>query len=528
MRCVPTGPKQTKRLYAIGLAIGLCGLLTAFGGDVSRRTQSAGEGWSEPVAIFESRGESIIRDPVVVTDREGTAHVFWTILEEDRQGRLIESIYHASISEGEFSDPIDIIAGPSIHSLDATVDHSGTLHLLWRTEQQRLLYSHARPEDAHSAKGWAAPIALDVGQTDPTILSPEDGLLYVGIPGLNDTGVYLRSSRDGGRTWHLAGQIASAPPDAAPNDVQLASGSDGSLHATWTEYRLPDAWPPVGVYYSQSDDGGQTWNRPIPPANSSATPKWMDSGVTPVPSRDDVVFRTAGRGYDEMSLAVVGEDEIHLAWNGMAGVGGRYHQWSNDGGRSWSDVATLTPAGGTEGPPQLVVDSLGAVHLTTSVNQRVWYARWEEGQWASLEYIPSGDERRIPAVGERIDEHRERWIEEVSMAISKGNRLHVVFWDVRPERSLKYLWYVTRQVEAPVMEAAPHATDISSPVQDEESDQPASAALPTGEPTARPDFNNPSAARPGSPSYLPFVAALTPTLLLLVGGVAWMRWKRTH
>ena len=72
----------------------------------------------------------------------------------------------------------------------------------------------------------------------------------------------------------------------------------------------------------------------------------------------------------DWEIAVDSAGRVHVAWNGVVGVGGRYHQWSDDGGLAWSAVADVVAAGqgGTEGPPQLAIDSADTLHLLSLIH----------------------------------------------------------------------------------------------------------------------------------------------------------------
>jgi hypothetical protein len=178
------------------------------------------------------------------------------------------------------------------------------------------------------------------------------------------------------------------------------------MHVVWTEFYYPESWPPHGVFYSRSIDGGSTWS----------VPKVMAQG-----------------GFDQININVVDDNNIHVVWNGAAGTGGRYHRWSSDGGQTWSDTEEVIPAGlgGTEGLPQLVSDQSGTVHmLTTHLGGCLWYTYLANQIWMPPSCIS----------GERT------LIEEPSLTVSEGNKLHAVFWDNRES-----LWYTTGVTNAPAI-----------------------------------------------------------------------------
>src|SRR6185295_10758085 len=135
-------------------------------------------------------------------------------------------------------------------------------------------------------------------------------------------------------------------PHAAADFTRIAISPQRTLHVVWTEFEFPQAWPPRGVFHARSTDGGRTWSAPT---------------------------ELAGKGFDQVSIALVDDQTIHVAWNGMAGVWGRYHRWSSDGGATWSAATQLFSAGGTEGPPPLLVDAARRVHLITTHDSSAWH-----------------------------------------------------------------------------------------------------------------------------------------------------------
>jgi hypothetical protein len=160
-------------------------------------------------------------------------------------------------------------------------------------------------------------------------------------------------------------------------------------------------------------------------------------------------MQIAGYGYDQIAIAVDGEI-VHTVYNGMVGVGGRYHRWSQDGGKTWSPITKINGNndGGTEGLPQLAFDSIGSLHLVTTFNNCVQYAFWQNNTWSKFKCI-SGERAKIT-----------KDIEQPAMTISEGNKLHVVFWDER-----KTLWYTTKEVSAPAIVATPFVTQLPHPIE---------------------------------------------------------------
>lgn len=404
-----------------------CTFLPVGGADVHAQTPA--DGWSPPLLLAKiDDGESPVALPMVAADVAGGVQVFW------RQGRWIRpgeprssGIAYARLDGGNWSRPIDVIA-PWQRLSSAAVGPDGSIHLLWQGSGNLLYYSRASVATAGDANGWTRPATLGDGYANGQIMVDSRGRVHRVYPGVGSRGPYYQLSVDGGRSWLLPVSVSRVFNQGAGTDwVRMAVSQNGTVHIVWTEFKLPSGWPPLGVYYSRSEDGGNSWSSPV---------------------------EIAGYGYDQINVAVGGDDVVHVAWNGMASIAGRYHRWSADGGQSWSGISTvLKGGGGTEGPPQLAVDGAGVLHLMTTSGGRVWYSRWQDQKWSEPAYVPSGDEAGIPPSGENVAS-RVRQIEQAAMTIGLGNRLHAVFWDSRRQRGVTYVWYTTRLTAAPGVQPA--------------------------------------------------------------------------
>lgn len=368
--------------------------------------------WSAPILLFEENGS--IFDPTIVADQSGGLHVFWRFRSADIRYDLL---FYTKLQGAHWVFPIDVMASGSINAPSAAADPDGQLHLAWQDTMNELYYSRATIDNEISAHDWQEPSMLATGNIHSQLVSDQDGNLNFVYTDPDGNGVFYRQLRKGDSSWSLPARVAPVSDNnATGNFARLAVGDDGTIHVVWTEFRAPMGWPPIGTYYTRSVDGGQSWDR---------------------------ITKIADEGNNQIGVAAGPDGTVHVVWNGMAGVHGRYHRWSADNGRTWSDTELLDTAGvdGSTGVPAMVVDSAGALHVLVTDAGCLLYLTWQSNTWSPATCISQ------KAIG------ASNFIEEPDMAISEGNKLHVVFWDNR-ER----LWYMTKETAAPGKSPLPFPT----------------------------------------------------------------------
>lgn len=479
---VASDPVPTLAIRAGNARLLLIVLLTYFfiATFVDAQAQEVPNAWSETQLIYET--ERVIDTPFLIADNFGGTHLFWResyrVIESDQQG--LEQLFY-SVRNSYWSTGVDIVASGSVVGPTTAIDTLGRIHLVWTGGN--ILWHSIAPLPAESAHNWSQPEAIAASNLHALVVADSSGAIHVTYPGLLSSGPYYLKYDSTFDTWSEPISIAAARPKASADFTRIAIGPDHTFHVVWSEFLLPEGWPPTGVYYSQSQDSGQTWSTP---------------------------FELAGHDYDQVNVAVGLNGQVHVVWNGMVGVGGRYHRWSDDGGKMWSDIVAVVPAGkgGTEGPPQLVIDNAGTVHLLTTFDGCTWYAAWTSGSWSDPTCI-SGPRAMA-----------SHYIEEPALTLANGNQLHAVFWDDRAR-----LWYTTMLTGAPPTYDVPPTpeaplaimspTVVATPMVEEESTRIPIPSL-LDEPTA-----GSSSGRPGET-----VMMATISVLLFVGTVVLVRAAR--
>jgi hypothetical protein len=146
--------------------------------------------------------------------------------------------------------------------------------------------------------------------------------------------VYLVQSTDNGLSWSPYVQIfdgVASKWDKVDAPKITLSGK-GGLHVLFTRQSIRNDQL-VGMYYSQSQDGGVSWN--VPQVISEGSVSWSD-------------------------IVSYGEQTIHMLWqedNGL--VVANLSQVSQDGGSSWGKVLDVTDVGEKASPVTLAANGSG-------------------------------------------------------------------------------------------------------------------------------------------------------------------------
>ena len=368
------GTLRQDRLFLIGCDLGS-------GGDIwmmSRDVVSAMEQLNSPsLWDLPKQLTSVLAQGISIMSYTADAenlYAIWvqTSLSTDTDVR--ESVYYSKWNGSEWTAPVNIING-----LSGKVGHlvsaygSDRLYIAWSDRDTgSLLFSWSNARKASSPNEWARPMELPAPAqwtSSPDILVDSAGMIAIvyAVPINESRGIYMIQSIDNGTTWTQPITIfdAASAGWVGVNDPQVALGGDGRLHVLFTEYPGIDG-KPGGLYYLQSQDGGETWNEPEVVSEGSVV--WSD--IT---------------SYDVNS--------IHRVWQQDDGaVVANFDQASSDGGVTWGKRISLS--GVSKGVTSVALSSnqLGEMHFVQLVrenddsnfgedNLRVEDWKWDGNQW---------------------------------------------------------------------------------------------------------------------------------------------------
>jgi len=344
--------------------------------DVIQMLPALNTAWNPPLILSRSAGDADL--PAVAAESDGRMHALWGQTSPDNGpgGAL-------TYSRGDgvnWTAPADVLSSPHGGKAEApamVADRSGSLHAVWSGGfGGEVYYSHAFIRDAASANGWSSPALLpaplQAGSSPALVTDSNGGLAAIYAIPLNEArGVYFTQSTDEGNTWSAPKVIfdAAAAGWAMVSDVHLVIDSDNHLHATWVQSALPPATTHLGLYYSRSDDGGQTWTEPL-----------QISGV-------DTGFAV---------MAASAPNEIHLLWSAdLSGQTQLWHQWSTDDGVTWTKGAPIIGQHNVAPRADLATDGAGSLYLvgvqqTADDSAALFYLHWDGNLWTDRESLPLG------------------------------------------------------------------------------------------------------------------------------------------
>lgn len=355
--------------------------------------------WNSPVNL--SNSPTLSDTPSLAVDPSGMVHVVWSERTTDDRS----SLWYVHGQRDSWSAPIDVLLTPggataTLPTLAA--DEQGNLHVAW-LGGGRVYYSQAYAPAAGSAKGWSRPQYLltaqnYLGAPDLEVAPWHDLFLAYTVQIDQDSGVYLLHSDDGGAHWSDRQAVYTNNLLARKVDrVRLAAGPDGLLHVVWVESAYPETYPPLGIWYAVSGDSGSSWSAPVLLAEGP---------------------------YDYPEIMVRGENEVHVVWSGTATDRYKFHIWSADSGRTWSQPWRNEALGGIQGLAALVLDGSNGLHwiqvgsIFDTIAEEVHPDHLFEQEWLGSEW---GQGRAILSNG--LVGNSMLW---VSSAAALRSELHVV------------------------------------------------------------------------------------------------------
>jgi hypothetical protein len=313
-----------------------------------------------------------------VTDNAGSIHAIWIQSSYLPTDTFAPRIEYARWNGVEWSSPSPIITTLTgmPQGVSLQIDSHQRLLLSWVNEETgELMFTWANSERASIPMEWISPITLSFDakftNSPDIVVDATDRIVIAYAVTLNEErGIYLIQSSDLGETWSQPVKIFDAVLENwdMVDQPKLAVTQDGTLHILFSQYIHPSDPQAVGLYYSQSTDGGVVWT--TPEAVSSQSPiQWSE--IISVPG-------ALHRFWQEKTRS----DSI------------TNHQSSSDGGKTWGATAKIPGGTGLLSQPYVVADWAGKLHILQIIeqdNQILQEWEWSSERWQML------DARRVGA-----------------------------------------------------------------------------------------------------------------------------------
>ena len=314
---------------------------TAASGRGSADRSATQPSWSVPAIV--AHADDGLAETIVLADPSDAVHLFFA--DGQSTTKQTTALRYARWQDGRWSEPTTLMAprggAPFVHPALA-LDERGWLHAVYGGRRGgRIAYQRVHLSEITDEKAWTGVTTLsDAVGLHAAIATASGGAVYV-LYATHSHDLSFNRSDDGGRTWSAPERLSELDPaQLACDDPRIAVDGRGRLHVVWTQFHLPQGWPPAGVYYRRSDDAGQTWQP---------------------------VRLVAGEDNGRITVVAHGLDEVHLAWS-VAETGERMHEWSGDGGTTWSAARPISRLrGAVSRALALAFDSNGTLHLVAGV-----------------------------------------------------------------------------------------------------------------------------------------------------------------
>ena len=437
--------------------------------------------WSTP-ANFSLQPDTFSDIPLLLCDRYQNIHAFWFERENARS-----LIFYRTDQGGTFSQPNDILVTHDGTELSGFISHQNEAYLLWTNYVNgSLFFSHATLSAAGSPLAWSIPLTIASAVDSGTITEDAAGNLHILYFASSSEAltheIYHITSIDMGANWSLPNIVYSEDTAvAAAGNVTAVSDQTGRLHLAW-QVRSYAYGVLSELLYTRSLDQGQSWSHPVLLAKSDTRP-----------------------GVAAPAVFAFGNDEIHLTYD----TPDRMHQWSTDGGATWSKPELIMDLNGAAfgGANQLVKDSMGTLHAVGAVGNGVFSSAFDGNKWSP----PVAIDRR------EYDPHHQQ------MVTCQGNILTVIYDDRRGENEI---WYSSRTVIGPHIsqQPIPAPTQTITPLPKSTAEDGALALSPS--PTKwSPGSPNEAQAAATSTSLAPIGIAILPVVVIVLLAMAIYRLR---
>ena len=240
------------------------------------RSEDGGRTWSEPVAVspvvlsaFGQEDQRVVQGSQPVVAPDGTLYVAWMDSTDD-----------------------DSFEGRAEVHVARSDDNGRTFETKQAADFNEVSYS---PRNT-LFRFWASSF--------PQITAGPNGEVYIVYTGRppdskrDDGDIFFVASTDRGETWSRQ-RLNDDDTDRVQFFPALSAGPDGEIHVMWGDMRDDPVEARYHIYYTSSEDGGETWIE--------------NARVTDFPSNPNYAFPGGAFIGDYFTIKAT-EDDVYMAW----------------------------------------------------------------------------------------------------------------------------------------------------------------------------------------------------------------------
>ena len=243
------------------------------------------------------------------------------------------------------------------------------------------------------------------------------------------SGIWVRRSPDGGKTWEKAAAVRVWPnaADSAPQMVDMSriwsdagakSAFHGNLYVAWINWELDRSL----ILFSRSTDHGKTWSKPLRLSTKAGLPRDDNGGLV-------------------APIGVVGPDgTMYVIWNDLNSI---VFTTSRDGGKTFTpsrSVVSVAPPyfGGATGIPGLV-RAMGFPQIGLDGRSGALYVSWSDFRNGDVDvfFSRSVDHGRTWSAAARVSSDpihngKDQFLQWLAVDPVRGD-IYIQFYDRRDD-----------------------------------------------------------------------------------------------
>ncbi|MEE9554148.1 MAG: T9SS type A sorting domain-containing protein [candidate division Zixibacteria bacterium] len=287
---VPPHPRQSDPVLAVDdegnfFACTLC-LVWGDGpsGIYVQKSTDGGVNWGDPVVAIDSNENFFEDKQWIAIDRSpapsnGNIYIPWARFDADYSRNQV--VLSASRDNGQsYGRPVAVSDGRSIQWPTVAVGMEGEVYVAWYSGWPLGVYMDVSYDEGETFGDDVLLADINTGSTqingeilvfpypalasDVSLISPYLGNVYVAHMDRNgsDMDIFFMSSNDGGENWSETVRINDDPEHNGADQFHpwITVDEGGVIHAIFYDRRLDDENLLFDLFYTRSDDAGQTWS----------------------------------------------------------------------------------------------------------------------------------------------------------------------------------------------------------------------------------------------------------------------------